>query len=210
MYSEINLLNHNDEKCQICKKNKKSLKTLSPKVNKINLKSLSPKKIFITTKNSKSKDKIKENKNEIKIINKTESTNINRIITLDEVNKMISNAQQFVAPCRFTNKENINVNVDEKNNINVFQGLLIIYDNKLLAINTPTFNNKPIEIIYEIMINNLKNIKIKNKFYAHIQFNDLNNGIKHKETLIVKFNYEQDSEKFLNSINKVKKITHNK
>ena len=210
MYSEINLLNHNDEKCQICKKNKKSLKTLSPKVNKINLKSLSPKKIFITTKNSKSKDKIKENKNEIKIINKTESTNINRIITLDEVNKMISNAQQFAAPCRFTNKENINVNVDEKNNINVFQGLLIIYDNKLLAINTPTFNNKPIEIIYEIMINNLKNIKIKNKFYAHIQFNDLNNGIKHKETLIVKFNYEQDSEKFLNSINKVKKITHNK
>ena len=214
IYSEINLINHNDEKCHICKKNKKSLKTLSPKVNKIklNLKALSPKKLFISNKNSKSKDKIKENKNEIKI-NKTESnikTNINRIITLDEVNKMISKSQQFAAPCKFTNKENININTDEKNNHSDNQGLLIMCDNKLFAIKTPTYNNKPIEIIYEIMLNNIKNIKIKAKFYVHINFNNMSNEIKNKETLVVKFNYEQDSEKFLNSINKVKKLTLNK
>ena len=192
-YNEINLLNHDDEKCYICKKNKKNLKTLSPKVNKINLKSLSPKKLFSTSKN-----KIKENKNEIKIQNKIESNN--RIITLDEVNKMISNAQQFAAPCIFINKENINIDV--KNNDN--QGLLIIFENKLFAIKTPTYNNKPIEIIYEILLNNLKNIKIKSKFYIHIHFNK--NGTKNQqECLIVKFIYEQDLEKFLNSINKAKK-----
>ena len=192
-YNEINLLNHDDEKCYICKKNKKNLKTLSPKVNKINLKSLSPKKLFSTSKN-----KIKENKNEIKIQNKIE--NNNRIITLDEVNKMISNAQQFAAPCIFINKEN--KNIDVKNNDN--QGLLIIFENKLFAIKTPTYNNKPIEIIYEILLNNLKNIKIKSKFYIHIHFNK--NGTKNQqECLIVKFIYEQDLEKFLNSINKAKK-----
>ena len=192
-YNEINLLNHDDEKCYICKKNKKNLKTLSPKVNKINLKSLSPKKLFSTSKN-----KIKENKNEIKIQNKIESNN--RIITLDEVNKMITNAQQFAAPCIFINKEN--KNIDVKNNDN--QGLLIIFENKLFAIKTPTYNNKPIEIIYEILLNNLKNIKIKSKFYIHIHFNK--NGTKNQqECLIVKFIYEQDLEKFLNSINKAKK-----
>ena len=192
-YNEINLLNHDDEKCYICKKNKKNLKTLSPKVNKINLKSLSPKKLFSTSKN-----KIKENKNEIKIQNKIESNN--RIITLDEVNKMISNAQQFAAPCIFINKEN--KNIDVKNNDN--QGLLIIFENKLFAIKTPTYNNKPIEIIYEILLNNLKNIKIKSKFNVHIHFNK--NGTKNQqESLIVKFIYEQDTEKFLNSINKAKK-----
>ena len=198
LYSEINLLNHNDEKCYICKKNKKYVKTLSPKVNnnKISIiKSLSPKKIFLQTKS-------KENKNDINIKTQNKIENINRIITLDEVNKMISNSQNFAVPCQFVNLEKSNL--DEKNKDN--EGLLILYDNKLFAIKTPIYNNNPIEIIHEISLNNLKNIKIKSKFYAHINFIKCKNMKNNKEILIAKLKYEFDSEKLVNSINSAKKV----
>ena len=199
LYSEINLLNHNDEKCYICKKNKKNVKTLSPKVNKINklnIKSLSPKKIFLSTK-------LKDNKNDINIKtqNQNKIENINRIITIDEVNKMISNSQNFAAPCQFVSSEK--PNLDEKNKDN--EGLLILYDNKLFAIKTPIYKNNPIEITHEIPLNNLKNVKIKSKFFAHINFINCKNMKNTKEILIAKLKYEFDSEKFVNSINNAKK-----
>ena len=200
LYSEINLLNHNDEKCYICKKNKKNVKTLSPKVNKINklnIKSLSPKKIFLSTK-------LKDNKNDINIKtqNQNKIENINRIITIDEVNKMISNSQNFAAPCQFVSSEK--PNLDEKNKDN--EGLLILYDNKLFAIKTPIYNNNPIEIIHEIPLNNLKTVKIKSKFFAHINFINCKNMKNTKEILIAKLKYELDSEKFVNSVNNAKKV----
>ena len=180
-------------------KNKKNVKTLSPKVNKINklnIKSLSPKKIFISTK-------LKDNKNCLnsKSQNQNKIENINRIITIDEVNKMISNSQNFAAPCQFVNSEK--PNLDEKNKDN--EGLLILYDNKLFAIKTPIYKNNPIEIIHEIPLNNLKNVKIKSKLYAHINFINCKNMKNTKEILIAKLKYEFDSAKFVNSINNAKK-----
>lgn len=201
-YSEINLLNHNDEKCYICKKNKKNIKTLSPKVNnnktsisKFNIKSLSPKKIFISTK-------LKDDKNDINIKSQNKIENINRIITLDEVNKMISNSQNFAAPCQFVNSEKTNLDQNNKDN----EGLLILYDNKLFAIKTPIYKNNPIEITHEIPLFNLKNVKIKSKLYAHINFINCKNMKNNKEILIAKLKYEFDSEKFVNSVNNAKKV----
>ena len=201
LYSEINLLNHNDEKCYICKKNKKNVKTMSPKVNnkisitKFNIKSLSPKKIF-------SSAKLKDNKTDMNIKSQNKIENINKIITLDEVNKMISNSQNFAAPCQFVNSEKSNL--DEKNKDN--EGLLILYDNKLFVIKTPMYNNNPIEIMHEITLNNLKNVKIKSKFYAQINFINCKNMKNSKEILIAKLKYELDSEKFVNSVNNAKKL----
>ena len=222
IYSEINLLNHNDKKCYICKSNKKMSKAHSPKISKVSLisknilKSISPKKHSFMSKTLKEE---KEELNSIEIIkndiinsncltnnNSKKDINENKIITIDEVNKMISNTQYFAGPCRFINSQN--KNISEKNNDN--QGLLIIYNMKLYAIKTSIYNNKPMQIINEILLCNLKDLKIKSKLYAHIDFinNKVNkNGKKNiKESLIVKFNYEQDSEKFLSSINKAKKI----
>jgi hypothetical protein len=201
LYSEINLLNHNDEKCYICKKNKKNVKTISPKVNnkisitKFNIKSLSPKKIF-------SSAKLKDNKIDMNIKSQNKIENINKIITLEEVNKMISNSQNFAAPCQFVNSEK--PNLVEKNKDN--DGLLILYDNKLFVIKTPMYNNNPIEIMHEITLNNIKNVKIKSKFYAHINFINCKNMKNSKEILIAKLKYELDSEKFVNSVNNAKKL----
>ena len=119
---------------------------------------------------------------------------------------MISNTQYFTGPCRFINS--LNRNSNEKNDDN--QGLLIIYNMKLFAIKTSIYNNKPMQIIHEILLSNLKDLKIKSKLFVYIEFiNNKTNkyGKKNniKNNLIVKFNYEQDSVKFLNSINKAKK-----
>ena len=214
VYSEINLLNHNDKKCYICKKNKKLLKALSPKPNKISL----SKKLFkaISPRNrnffSSTTTEEKEDKNVIEISsveitnsnNDNKKENENKTITIDEVNKMISNTQYFTGPCTFINP--LNQNSNEKKDDN--QGLLIIYNMKLFAIKTSIYNNKPMQIIHEILLSNLKDLKIKTKLFVHIDFisNKTNKyGKKIKNNLIVKFNYEQDSIKFVNSVNKAKK-----
>ena len=82
--------------------------------------------------------------------------------------------------------------------------MLIIYDKKLFAIKTSIYEHRPMEIIYEIPLGNLKDFKIKYKLFAHINFvNKEKNNM--KELLIVKFNYEQDSKKFIDTLNKVLK-----
>ena len=197
-YSEINLLNHNDEKCYICKKNTKILKALSPKINKKSINKIN----FISPSPKKSVFAFSFNKNEKNLNNENKTEKIYKTITIEEVNKMISKSQNFASPCRFINLEN--TNSDEKNDDDK-RGLLIIYENKLFAIKTPAFNNKPIEIIHEIPLTNIKSTNIKDKFYAHINF-IISNGIKTiKEFLIAKFFYEIDSKKFISSINKGKK-----
>ncbi len=113
---------------------------------------------------------------------------------------MICNPQSLTLPCKFINLNN--TNLDKKNDDK--KGLLIIYKNKLFAIKIPTFNNKPIEIVYEIPVNDIKSTNIKDKFYVHINF-IIKNGAKNKEgILIANFTYEIDSEKLINSINKAK------
>ena len=86
LYSELNLLNHNDDKCGICKNNKKIFKALSPKCSKIQikkaaglLKSSSPKKSLFLSKLLKNKPVNNTEPNE----NKSEM----RDISLDEVNE---------------------------------------------------------------------------------------------------------------------------
>ena len=117
---------------------------------------------------------------------------------------MISNTQYFTGPCTFINS--LNQNSNEKKDDN--QGLLIVDNKKLFAIKTSIYNNKPMQIIHEILLSNLKDLKIKTKLFVHIDFysNKTNKyGKKIKNNLIVKFNYEQDSIKFVNSVNKAKK-----
>jgi hypothetical protein len=200
IYSEISLLNHSDAKCALCKINKKILKkALSPSSSsssypiktKTFMKSLSPKKLGLFKKN--------ENKSI-----ETEVKPTYKNISLDEVNKMISETKYFAAPCNFIIN---NIKSMKKNSVgNVFdnQGMIIIYDKNLFAIKTSIYENRPMQIIYEIPLSNLKDFKIKYKLFAHINFvNKEKNNL--KEILIVKFNYEQDSKKFIDSLNKVLK-----
>ena len=203
LYSELYLLNHNDDKCGICKNNKKIFKALSPKYSKISLKkttgllkSSSPKKTFFISKLLKNKS-----------VNKTEPNETKsemRDISLDEVNEMISNTKYFTGPCRFVSSENNNLeNKDDDN-----QGLLVIYNNKLFVIKTPIYKSKSMQIIHEIPTNNIKDVKIKSKLFVHINFikNTLNNGKKNeKNTVKAKFNYEIDCQKIVDAINKAKK-----
>ena len=202
LYSEINLLNHNEEKCYLCKNNRKMFKALSPKTKKTSItkisffKSLSPKKLFLS--------KLSKDKNQINIINiknSNENKDELKIISIDEVNKMITNTKYFAGPCTFMNLENHNANEKKSDN----QGLLIIDENKLYVIKTPLYNSKPMQILHEILITNLKGLEMKSKFIVHINFNKMNNENKSVgDILIVKFNYEQDSEKFINSVNNAK------
>ena len=204
VYSEISLLNHNDEKCEICKKNRKIFVALSPK-NKKTVKKFS----FIQTPSSPKKtlfSKFKKKTLSGVIPNNIEDNEIetkNKKITTDEVNKMISNTEYFAGPCDFVSIDG--KKFSDKNNDN--KGLLIIYDKKLFVIKTPNINNAPMEIIDEIPLNNIKNIKIKSKLITKISvINTNNNNEKNNINKIsVKFNYELDSSKFNSSIDKAKK-----
>ena len=193
IYSEISLLNHSDAKCALCKTNKKILKnTLSPYPTKTKtfMKSLSPKKLGLFKKN--------ENKSI-----ETEKPSYKNI-SLDEVNKMISETKYFAAPCNFIINSKKSMKKNSVGNVFDNQGMLIIYDKNLFAIKTSIYENRPMQIINEIPLNNLKEFKIKYKLFAHINFvNKEKNNL--KEILIVKFNYELDSKKFVDSLNKVLK-----
>ena len=117
---------------------------------------------------------------------------------------MIKNTKYFTGPCRFVNSENITL--ENKNEDN--QGLLVIYNNKLFAIKTPIYNSKSMQIIHEIPINNLKDVKIKSKFFVHINFikNALGGDKKNEKDIVkVKFYYEVDCQKIVDDINKAKK-----
>jgi len=198
IYSEISLLNHNDVKCVLCKNNKKLLKkSLSPDSKsfpiktKTFMKSISPKKVSLF------------NKSETKSI-EIEKKPTYRNISLEEVNKMISETKYFAAPCNFIIDTKKSAKKNSVGNVYDNQGMLIIYDKKLFAIKTSIYEHRPMEIINEIPLSNLKDFKIKYKLFAHINF--VNKEKKNlKEILIVKFNYEQDSKKFIDSLNKVLK-----
>ena len=203
VYNEINLLNHNDEKCEICKKNRKIFVALSPK-NKKTAKKFSflespssPKKTLFSKFKKKTLSGIILNN-----IDDNENETNNKKITTDEVNKMISNTEYFAGPCDF-----VSINgkkFDDKNNDN--KGLLIIYDKKLFIIKTPNINNTPMEIIDEIPLNHIKNIKKKSELITKISvINTNNNEKKNINKISVKFNYELDSSKFNSSIDKAKK-----
>ena len=127
------------------------------------------------------------NKNEI-IINNY------KVLSIDEVNKMISDTDYFAGPCSFV------INKKEKEN-DENQGLLIIYDKKLFCIKVPNQNNKQMEIINEIFLIKIKEPKIKSKIYCYIYF--INDKQK-EDNIIVKFNSEIDLEKFQDSFKKAK------
>ena len=201
IYSEISLLNHSDAKCALCKNNKKLLKkSLSPDSKtypiktKTFMKSLSPKNLGGFFK-----------KNESKSI-EVESKPSYRNISLDEVNKMISETKYFAAPCNFIidNKNKKSMKKNSVGNVYDNQGMLIIYEKKIFAIKTSIYEHRPMEIINEIPLDSLKDFKIKCKLFAHINFVNKEKNNK-KEFLIVRFNYEQDSKKFIDSLNKVLK-----
>ena len=181
-YSQIKILNHVDEKCDICKKRYKKPKNLSKSINQ----------------SSKSSDIFK---NSIKNQNQINNIEINindekyKSLTIDEVNKMISNTNYFAGPCSFTlekkkGKENVEI-----------RGLLIIFEKKLFCIKVPIHNNKQMLIIHEIFLIKIKEYKIKNKLHCHIHY--INNKDK-QDTIVIKFNAELDSEKFLDSLKKAK------
>ena len=181
-YSQIKLLNHIVEKCDLCKKNDK-VSGNSKKSGDI-----STKKFSLFFKNSiKNKNKNEINKNEI-IINNY------KVISIDEVNKMIKDTDYFAGPCSFV------INKKEKEN-DENQGLLIIYDKKLFCIKVPNQNNKQMEIINEIFLIKIKEPKIKSKIYCYIYF--INDKQK-EDNIIVKFNSEIDLEKFQDSFKKAK------
>ena len=184
-YSKIKILNHYKEKCEICKKNKKVLKA--------KLKQSS--EIF-----SNKLDNSLKNSIEIKKQINTKETNDNNInfktITINEVNKMISNTNYFAGPCSFVFENKINTEKSDN------QGLLIIYNEKLFCIKTPIQNNQPMKIIQEIVLINMKDIKMKDQIFCYINFiNDKQN----EENIIIKFNSELDAEKFLESFQKAQK-----
>ena len=139
-------------------------------------------------KNSiKNKNKNEINQNEIIISNY-------KVVSIDEVNKMISNTNYFAGPCSFV------VNKKEKET-DENQGLLIISDKKLFCIKVPNQNNKQMEIINEIFLIKIKEPKIKSKLYCYIYF--LNDKQK-EDNIIVKFNSEIDLQKFQDSFKKAK------
>ena len=202
IYSEINLLNHNDEKCEICKKNKKIFKALSPKNTKTSLKQkfgflqfpASPKKtLFSKFKNKKIDNVLTEN-------NKKENDE-KKNITTDEVNKMISSTEYYAGPCNIVSIDG--KKIDPKNNDN--QGLLIIYDKKIYVIKTPNIKNKPMEIIDEIPLDKIIVLKKKTKLNLKIKFIKTHNiEKKNEKKILVGFNREKDSIQFIDSIDKAK------
>ena len=108
---------------------------------------------------------------------------------------MISSTNYFAGPCSFIS----DTKLDKENNEN--QGLLIIYNKKIYCIKTPTQNNKPMQIIQEIVLIKIKEYKMKTKIFCYIYFiNDKQND----ENIIIKFNSEIDSEKFIDSFKKAK------
>ena len=182
VYSKIKLLNHVEEKCDICKRRIKASKNLSKSINQSNKSS----NLF---KNSiKNHNQI--NNSEIIINNEKYKS-----VTVDEVNKMISNTNYYAGPCSFTlEKKKVKENVE-------IQGLLVIFEKKLFCIKVPIHNNKQMQIIHEIFLIKIKEYKMKNKLYCHIHF--INNKDK-QDTIIINFKSELDSEKFLDSFKKAK------
>ena len=184
IYSKIKMLNHIEEKCEICKNTTKISKEKFRQSCEVSFN-----KFSLFSKNSK-KMKNEINKNEINIIDENY-----KIITINEVNKMISSTNYFAGPCSFV----LDTKLDKENNEN--QGLLIIYDKKLYCIKTPTQNNKPMQIIQEIVLIKIKDYKMKTKIFCYIYFiNDKQN----EANIIIKFNSEIDSEKFIDSFKKAK------
>ena len=184
-YSNVKILNHIEEKCEICKNNNKILKekrrqSCQVNLNKFSLFSKIPKKTPNTIK-----------KNEIKNINESY-----KIVTINEVNQMISNTDYFAGPCCFIFDSKLNGENSEN------QGLLIIYDKKIYCIKTPTHNNKPMQIIQEIFLTKIKDCKIKTKIFCYIYF--INDNQK-EENIIIKFNSEMELNNFIDSFQKAKK-----
>lgn len=180
-YSQITLLNHIKEKCDICKNNLKTSKMLNQSHDKLQ-------NIFSNLFKNSIKNKNEINKNEI-IINNY------KVVTIDEVNKMISSTSYFAGPCSFVLDEKKGKEKDEN------QGLLIISDKKLFCIKMSTQNNKQMEIINEILLIKIKDFKIKSKLYCNICFK---NDKQKEEKIIIKFNSEIDLEKFQASFKKAK------
>ena len=184
-YSKIKILNHLEEKCEICKKNRKALKHKSSK---------SPEE-----SSNKIEDSLKNSIEFKKQIKKQETNDIEKnykTITINEVNKMISSTNYFAGPCSFVSDKKKDI---ESNNI---QGLLIIYEKKLFCIKTPIQINKPMQIIQEILLINIKEFKMKDKIFCYIKFKNDQQII---ENIIIKFNSEFDSGKFIESFNKAQK-----
>ena len=186
-YSKIKILNHNEEKCEICKRNKKIPKAKLRLNSEITTNKFS--KLFNSIKIS---NQINNNKKEINSIEQKQNY---RTITIDEVNKMISETKHFAGPCSFVLEKT--TNKESKDN----QGFLIINNKKIYCIKTPIHNNKPMQIIQEIFLMKIKEHKIDSKLCCKIIFlNEKDN----KENIIIKFNSKIDSEKFIDSFNKAK------
>lgn len=183
-YSKIKLINHIEVKCELCKisvnnsktKLKQSAKMTSKKSNFLNLSVKS--------------------KNQIKQIEENKKIEDYKTVTINEVNQMISSTNYFAGPCNF-----VFDNISEKDN-NENPGLLIIHQKKLFCIKTPTQNNKPMQIIQEILLIKIKEYKIKAKLFFYMYFL---NDKQMEENIIIKFNSEIDSEKFIESFTKAKK-----
>ena len=201
LYNEdIYLLNHN-KNCEICKLKNQNTSWFSTQIKSFLRKS----KSFIDgIEIMKDKDKEKNNKSYLRRIStqyndflKSNSGNLKdkKYLNMDRLSQLINNYENFVKYCTLIKyKDN-----EFKENDN--QGVLVIQKCYLLILKI--LNNEKGEQIDKTMLTFIENTEIKKKCYINIDF--IGNE-KQKFSLYVKFGSEQDAKKFLNEINKAKKL----
>ena len=212
----INLLNHNDHQCYLCKKNKK-LKTKFAE-NKNNNSLLVRQKtgkfqhIFLKlwkTIKRRSSFEIKSNK-----ITKNNSEKNNKeerkksLIDIEKVNEMITERKNFFVYCKFIlcsdihEPENVYIEVNQSEN----KGIFLINDGKLLVIKGIASSSKNMEIISQIDINEIVEVKRKEKYFAYIIYNENSDeGSEKQKMIIAKFKLEEDVKNIKNILQDDKK-----
>ena len=199
---DIYLLNHN-KNCEICTLKNQNTSWFSTQIKSFLRKS----KSFIDgIEIMKDKDKEKKETNKSYIrristqINEFQKRNSGKIkdkkyLDTDRISQLINNYENFVKYCNLIKYK------DKEFKENDNQGLLVIqkYDLLILKINC----NEKGEQIDKIMLTFFEKAELKKKNYVNVDFVD---NEKEKFSLYVKFGLEQDAKKFLNEINKAKKL----
>ena len=199
---DIYLLNHN-KNCEICTLKNQNTSWFSTQIKSFLRKS----KSFIDgIEIMKDKDKEKKETNKSYIrristqINEFQKRNSGKIkdkkyLDMDRISQLINNYENFVKYCNLIKYK------DKEFKENDNQGLLVIqkYDLLILKINC----NEKGEQIDKIMLTFFEKAELKKKNFVNVDFVD---NEKEKFSLYVKFALEQDAKKFLNEINKAKKL----
>ena len=211
----ISLLNHNDNQCYLCKKNKKpKLKFDCNFINSLLLQRHQSRKFHLfhrvwkTVKRRSSFDMriSKAAKEEKTKIDLEEINNVEKkksFIDIEKVNEMIIEHKDFLAYCKFIlcpdnhEPENVYIEVNQSEN----KGIFIINNGKLLMIKGISSSKKNMEIIEEIELNEIVEVKRKEKFFAYIIYNENNCGQNIKQKMVIaKFKLEEDVKNLKNAL----------